>query len=51
MQSLMLVLTQFAVLGVAQDLNDLVKVLQIASLIPKPHFNGANTSDSSTIGN
>ena len=51
MQSLMLVLTQFAVLGVAQDLNDLVKVLQIASLTPKPHFKGANTSDSSTIGN
>ena len=51
MQSLLMVLTQFAVLGVAQDLNDLVKVLQIASLAPKPHLNGANTSYSSTIVN
>jgi hypothetical protein len=51
MQSLLMVLTQFAVLGLAQDLNDLVKVLQIASLAPKPHLNGANTSYSSTIVN
>ena len=48
-QSLMLGLTEFAVLWIAQDLNDLVEVLQIASLTPKPHFNWANASDTVII--
>jgi hypothetical protein len=44
LQSLILGLNEFAVLRIAQDLNDLVEVLQIASLTPKLHFNWANAS-------
>ena len=49
LQSLMLGLTEFAVLWIAQDLNDLVEVLQIASLTPKPHFNWTNASETVII--
>lgn len=37
--------------GVAEDLNDLVKVLQIASFTPFLHFNWANSSHTNIIGN